>query len=670
MTYTQWIAGSVALTMLASQNGSVLAADAVTPQSLLAEMSNLARLASTPSPAYTSKQFASNDPQSTSPASPRAWFANKDWDHWHGMIERNGRTERVMMHADGPGALVRIWSANPEGTLRIYIDGDATPVIEAPMDQLLAGKVKGLGEPISGVRGKGYNLYLPIPYAKSCEVTTDHKGFYYHVDYRTYEPGTTVTSFKAGDLERLTGEIDKQQKLLAKPREAGAKADHVSTFDVSIAPGESKTLGRNSGARAITELLFQMPADISEATLRGLVLRITFDGETTVEVPLGDFFGTAPGINSYESLPLGMTKSGELYAHWLMPFRESAVVEVKNLGDVPVAFTGQIGSVDRAWTDDSLHFNAGFRAEANRDAQPPIDWNYLTATGNGRFVGASFTIDNPVKDWWGEGDEKFFVDGESQPSWFGTGTEDYFGYAWGWPGLFRHAYHNQPRCDGPGTYGRTSVNRFHIMDDVPFSKSFKFDMELWHWKQCKVNLSATTYWYAAPGGGDAFAAIGSTDVVVHPMAAYKPWVAAGAIEGETMTVLEHSASSDAQELGELSGDRHLWWRGAKLGDTLVLGFTVEKAGRYQVRGRFVTADDYGIVNLAINGQSAGEAIDFYNPSVAPTPERDLGTFDLVAGQNRLSVAATGTSDKGKHEHMFGLDYLVIAAADRGAVRAK
>ena len=73
------------------------------------------------------------------------------------------------------------------------------------------------------------------------------------------------------------------------------------------------------------------------------------------------------------------------------------------------------------------------------------------------------------------------MDGETFPSHFGTGTEDYYGYAWCWPGLFTHAYHAQPRCDGPGNYGRTSVNRFHILDRIPFTKDFKFDMELWHW---------------------------------------------------------------------------------------------------------------------------------------------------------------------------------------------
>src|SRR5262249_34722513 len=156
----------------------------------------------------------------------------------------------------------------------------------------------------------------------------------------------------------------------------------------------------------------------------------------------------------------------------------------------------------------------------------------LTATGQGVFAGVAFSIANPVKAWWGEGDEKIYVDGETFPSHFGTGTEDYYGYAWSWPGTFQHAYHNQPRCDGPGNYGFTSVIRFHIMDRIPFTKSFKFDMELWHWTEsCKVDMSVVAYWYARPGGTDKFAAIKPEDLVLPTLPPYTPPHVAGALEG-------------------------------------------------------------------------------------------------------------------------------------------
>ena len=74
-------------------------------------------------------------------------------------------------------------------------------------------------------------------------------------------------------------------------------------------------------------------------------------------------------------------------------------------------------------------------------------------------------------------------------------------------GPFTHAYHNQPRCDGPGNYGRTSVNRFHILDRIPFTKDFKFDMELWHWNEkCKVNMAVSRLLVRPPGATDTLQA--------------------------------------------------------------------------------------------------------------------------------------------------------------------
>ena len=151
-----------------------------------------------------------------------------------------------------------------------------------------------------------------------------------------------------------------------------------------------------------------------------------------------------------------------------------------------------------------MHFHAKWRAETLK-TRPFRDWTYCDLKGKGVFVGDMLSLTNPVTAWWGEGDEKIFVDGESFPSWFGTGSEDYYGYAWSDPKPFQHAYHNQTRCDGPGNRGRTSVNRFHILDAIPFTTSFRFDMEFWHWTpNIDVPHAATSYWYARPGATDDF----------------------------------------------------------------------------------------------------------------------------------------------------------------------
>ena len=102
---------------------------------------------------------------------------------------------------------------------------------------------------------------------------------------------------------------------------------------------------------------------------------------------------------------------------------------------------------------------------------------------------------NPVEAWWGEGDEKIYVDGEDFPSHFGTGTEDYYGYAWGSPNLFTSPFHAQTQCEGPATKGNITNLRFRSLDGIPFTSEFRFDMEIFHWEKTSVDYGVTTFWY-------------------------------------------------------------------------------------------------------------------------------------------------------------------------------
>ncbi len=124
---------------------------------------------------------------------------------------------------------------------------------------------------------------------------------------------------------------------------------------------------------------------------------------------------------------------------------------------------------------------ARFHAKWHRDAFLPErddrkpDWTLLTTQGRGRYVGTHLHGWNPEGSWWGEGDDKFFVDGEKFPSTLGTGSEDYFGYAWSSEKLFSRPYHNQILNDDNS--GHFDDNRWHIADSVPFTTSFEADIE-------------------------------------------------------------------------------------------------------------------------------------------------------------------------------------------------
>jgi len=152
-------------------------ADEITIESLLRQMLQRDALASFPDPPCTCRQASSYDRRSVAPDKP-GWFANDDWSQFIGSEQRNGRTEWIMMDAEGPGAIVRFWMGTPfpergpKGTLRVYLDGSDRPAIEEEADSLLSGR-SFVPEPLYEELCYGRNLYLPIPYARRCKVTYD-----------------------------------------------------------------------------------------------------------------------------------------------------------------------------------------------------------------------------------------------------------------------------------------------------------------------------------------------------------------------------------------------------------------------------------------------------------------------------------------------------------------
>jgi autotransporter-associated beta strand protein len=252
--------------------------------------------------------------------------------------------------------------------------------------------------------------------------------------------------------------------------------------------------------------------------LRALTVSMAWDGETNASVwaPLGDFFGTACGYIPYASLPLGMQTNGWMYCYWYMPFASQAQIVIGNDDSVTRNVDVVITYAPLTQPISNL---ARFHAKWNRgvyvtkNGRSP-DYRFLTGSGQGRFVGLAMhvyqTVDVTPGPWWGEGDEKFFVDGEMFPSWFGTGSEDYFGFSYGTPGYFSKPYHTQALAP-PGTLyapGNRALNRFHITDNVPFQASFEGCIEKWFYTNDTITTyGMMPYWYLSPGGSDPYSAL-------------------------------------------------------------------------------------------------------------------------------------------------------------------
>jgi len=527
------------------------AARVVTTGMLLDEMKDLTALARWPSPAYRDVQFSSYDRRSTTPEAP-GWFSNADGfggepipGFAKTLRQPAGGKAGLYLMADvrGPGAIVRGWSAGMEGILRVYLDpkadgdnaSDGVLIYEGPAYGFLARrsahflKTAGINIDAKNAFVQEDADYLPIPFARGLKVTWEgslNELHFYHLQVREYAHGTAVRTFDPKrDLKEFETRLHAAITGLTQPR--SARGD-VQSLEAKIEPGQSWGWSpEKKGPGAVCALSLRISADKLDESLRGCLLRISFDGSQRpqVESPLGDFFASGPGINPFSSLPFTVAADGTLSCRFVMPYRESVRLEIVNHTAKPVNIQARIRVSPWKWDDDSMYFHAKWRIDPDLlVGHDPIDLPYVVAIGKGVFVGCACMIMNPTGvptangNWWGEGDEKFLVDGENTPSIFGTGSEDYFNYSWSRPDLFADPCCGQPLDSGPDTAGYVSNHRFQVLDAVPFNKSLAAILELWaHSPTPGLSYARIAYYYARPDVIDDHRGLMPGDLKIQPL---------------------------------------------------------------------------------------------------------------------------------------------------------
>ena len=642
---------------------------------LIEMLTDLERLATLPAEGETTRQWSSYDRTSYYDEQTGKyinWEANGDGFGGAGWI-REEQGSLVLAEMEGPGCIWRIWSATPkQGHVKIYLDGQTEPVVDLPFADYFNGKSEPFNRSaLVHIVASGKNSYIPIPFQKSCKIVADKDyGEFHHFTYTLFPKGTNVPTFSRSLTKEESAALDKANELLSNCGPGFSKrrpGQQTESFTVNPVAGQKAVVTKICGSRAITSLVLKgdIPSDVKlqRQVLRELVLQISWDGEDTPSVwcPLGDFFGTAPGVNYYRSLPLGVTED-VFYSNWFMPFSSEARIELINEGSFSSALEFEVTHVPLSRPIEEY---GRFHAKWHRDAFLPvekerwIDWPMLKTTGRGRFCGVELEVWNPRGGWWGEGDEKFFVDGEKFPSTYGTGSEDYFGYAWSNPTLWENCYHNQTISED--NKGHTSVNRWHIADNVPFQSSFEGCIEKYYRNNRPTLYSCVAYWYQAPGGIDPYGAVPLSERVGW----YKPPQYPLDIAG--IFVLENPAGSiEAQGMGGFRADKwshneQLWWIG-EANAKLRIGIEVAEDGYYKILTRHTKAQDYGIIQWWLNGQKIGKPMDlYYSDDVIATEEIDLGTYQLTAGKHELNVEIVGINPDAIKSYMVGIDYIKVEA---------
>jgi hypothetical protein len=492
---------------------SCLGQQEVSLASLLHEQADFSAVAKWPDPYYQEMQASSYDRKSVSPDKP-GWFANDDRSQYIRTEIVNGHKEQVMMDADGPGAVVRFWltTFKRNGNIRIYFDGSKAAAITIPAYDLMKSGLNlgaALLEPHSSYEPRekgGSTLYLPMPYAKHCKITfedndTDNQPRYYQVNYRTYTAGTKVKTFslqQLSQLSKLTHEVN--EKLLHPDSVISGKQTRM---EQSIEPQKQIAVNLPKGAAAVRLLVIKIKTENKEdyaQALRSTILQIKFDGEQTVWCPVGDFAGSGVGAQPLQSWYRTVEKDGSLISRWVMPYKASAEISLLNLGDKPVNVSVQAVTNKWIWDVNSMYFHANWKNEnqvaiKQTEKDSPQEWDFNTITGRGVFIGDVLAVYNHMHKWYGEGDQKLWVDNESFPSEYGTGTEDYYNTSWAPVVLYQTPFANAPRADSPDSFGYNTFTRTRNLDAVPFKNNFRYSLEMLGWENGTADCAATTYWY-------------------------------------------------------------------------------------------------------------------------------------------------------------------------------
>ncbi len=271
---------------------------------------------------------------------------------------------------------------------------------------------------------------------------------------------------------------------------------------ITLDPGTTTTLADIAGPGVIQHIWITVRPE----AYRSCILRMYWDGEKTpsIEVPLGDFFANVHGLRyNVLSLPVAVNPSGGFNSYWPLPFRKQARITIENQYWEPIqGFFYQITYALGQVPAEAAYLHAQWRRNMTTREYPEhvlLDG----VRGQGHYVGTVMAWTQFSNGWWGEGEIKFYIDGDGQfPTICGTGTEDYFCGAWGFGDTFSAPFTGYPLWrKEPGEVPRHGLYRWHIMDPIRFQKDLKVTMQALGWwlkgkfQPLTDDISSVAYWY-------------------------------------------------------------------------------------------------------------------------------------------------------------------------------
>ncbi|MEF7437871.1 glycoside hydrolase family 172 protein [Paenibacillus lautus] len=281
---------------------------------------------------------------------------------------------------------------------------------------------------------------------------------------------------------------------------------------VEIMSGETFTMGDIQGPGAIQHIWLTCHPSV----WRNLIIRMYWDDEQdpSVEVPVGDLFCNGWGERSdVNSIPVVVNPAGGMNSYWQMPFRKQARLTMENRAPEKAVLYYQIDYTLTDIPEDEAYFHAQWR-RTNPVPYKDVYTILEGVKGQGHYVGTYLAWQVNNSGWWGEGEIKFYMDGDQEyPTICGTGTEDYFGGAWNWEqpiGTYRTystpylGMHQVLKPDGLyRSQQRFGMYRWHVMDPIRFQSDLRVTIQDLGWRSGgrylpqQSDIASTAFWYQA-----------------------------------------------------------------------------------------------------------------------------------------------------------------------------
>ena len=439
-----------------------------------------------------------------------------------------------------------------------------------------------------------------------------------------------TSTMRAGEVRR--GAAERRILPHAEPR---GDLDEASNWDnFKVPPGETHVLLDAQGPGVISHIwitfLGPEPQDWAKqgsANHQEMLLRMFWDGRVrpAVEAPVGDFFANCFGQRrEVVSLPVVVEDADSYNCFWPMPFRKSARIEIVNQSDKPISLLYY--NIDWIKKDklpkDTPYFHAQYRQEYPvRHGQ---DYVVLDTKGKGHYVGTVLAVRTRSPAWFGEGDEKIYIDGEAKPSIWGTGTEDYFLSAWGLK-TTSTPFFGVPYFDQWGIVGgHTSAYRWHVNDPIVFNTGIKVTLEHFgwiapdenpdhkstSWNEREDDYSSVAFWYQTSEPSFTARAPDARERRLPSLERLTVFA-----RDFTDAKYHGAGSAGSQQVDLYDGPQLLYQPTQQEGAWLEFPFEVKKKDPLRLLLNMTKSYDFGKYQASLNGVKLGGEIDLFSAKI-------------------------------------------------------